>query len=206
MLMDRIIGAFTFRKGVYAEVEKDTSFTTTAWAIVAVTALINQISGFFAAQSASAAAADFLAETDLGALDMAVSPFSIISGTLVAVVAFAVGCFVVAWVGKTMFKADVTFEEVVRTMGLANVWGLVGLLGILFSFVPLLLCAISPLLFAASILSIAASAVAVKEALDLEWGQTIVTIIVAWVAIFIINFVVGGLLGVGSAVMSGLGL
>jgi hypothetical protein len=30
MLTERIIGAFTFRKGVYADVEQDTSFTTTA--------------------------------------------------------------------------------------------------------------------------------------------------------------------------------
>ena len=29
MLINRIIGAFTFRKGVYAEVEHDPSFTTT---------------------------------------------------------------------------------------------------------------------------------------------------------------------------------
>ena len=39
MLTERIIGAFTFRKGVYADVEQDTSFTTTAWMIVA-TALV----------------------------------------------------------------------------------------------------------------------------------------------------------------------
>ena len=30
MLVDRIIGAFTFRTGVYAEVEADIAFTTTA--------------------------------------------------------------------------------------------------------------------------------------------------------------------------------
>jgi len=36
MLIQRIIGAFTFRKGVYAGVEKDTEFTTTAWIIVAM--------------------------------------------------------------------------------------------------------------------------------------------------------------------------
>ncbi|MCW5877047.1 MAG: YIP1 family protein, partial [Anaerolineales bacterium] len=201
--MDRIIGAFTFRKGVYAEVEQDASFTNTAWAIVAIVALLNQVSSYFTAQSASVAAADFLAETDLGAMDLAVSPFTIVSGTIVAVLAFAVGAFVVAWVGKTMFKADVNFNEVVRTMGLANVWGAVGVLGGLLSFVPLLLCAVSPLLLAASLLSIAASALAVKEALDLEWGQTIVTVIIAWVAIFIINLVVGGVLGVGSAVLGG---
>ena len=43
MLINRIIGAFTFRKGVYAEVEEDTSFTTTAWILVAVVAFLNQL-------------------------------------------------------------------------------------------------------------------------------------------------------------------
>ena len=38
MLMNRIIGAFTFRRGVYAEVEKDQAFTTTAWILVIVVA------------------------------------------------------------------------------------------------------------------------------------------------------------------------
>ena len=43
MLIERIIGAFTFRKEVYAEVERDTSFTNTAWVLVAVVALLNQL-------------------------------------------------------------------------------------------------------------------------------------------------------------------
>ena len=43
MLTERIIGAFTFRKGVYADVEKDTGFTKTAWIIVAVVAFLNQL-------------------------------------------------------------------------------------------------------------------------------------------------------------------
>ena len=43
MVMDRIIGAFTFRKGIYAEVEKDASFTRTAWIIVAVVAFLNEL-------------------------------------------------------------------------------------------------------------------------------------------------------------------
>ena len=42
MLTERIIGAFTFRKGVYAEVEKDTNFTTTAWILVVVVALLTK--------------------------------------------------------------------------------------------------------------------------------------------------------------------
>ena len=43
MLMNRIIGAFTFRKGVYAEVESDTAFTQTAWLIVAVVAFLSAL-------------------------------------------------------------------------------------------------------------------------------------------------------------------
>jgi hypothetical protein len=38
-MLDRIIGALTFRKGVYAEVEKDKSFYQSAWIIVIVVAL-----------------------------------------------------------------------------------------------------------------------------------------------------------------------
>ena len=43
MLVDRIIGAFTFRPGVYSEVEEDSTFTKTAWIIVAVVAFLNQL-------------------------------------------------------------------------------------------------------------------------------------------------------------------
>ena len=43
MLTERIMGAFTFRKGIYAEVERDASFTSTAWILVAVVAFLNQL-------------------------------------------------------------------------------------------------------------------------------------------------------------------
>ncbi len=49
MLMDRIVGAFTFRRQVYAEVENDTSFTTTAWIIVAIVGAIMGAMGIAAA-------------------------------------------------------------------------------------------------------------------------------------------------------------
>ena len=43
MLTDRIIGAFTFRKEVYKEVERDATFTNTAWVLVIVVAFLNQL-------------------------------------------------------------------------------------------------------------------------------------------------------------------
>ena len=43
MLVNRIIGAFTFRNGVYAEVERDQSFTQTAWVLVFIIALLSRM-------------------------------------------------------------------------------------------------------------------------------------------------------------------
>ena len=46
MLTNRIIGAFTFRKGVYAEVEQDATFTKTAWILVIVFTFLNQLGSY----------------------------------------------------------------------------------------------------------------------------------------------------------------
>ena len=43
MLTDRILGAFSFRRSVYADVERDASFTSTAWLLVIVVAFLNQL-------------------------------------------------------------------------------------------------------------------------------------------------------------------
>ena len=43
MLVERIIGAFTFRRQVYADVEQDTKFTMRDWLLVAVVAFLNQL-------------------------------------------------------------------------------------------------------------------------------------------------------------------
>ena len=111
MLMDRIIKAFTFKKEVYADVEQDSTFTSTAWLLVAVVAFLNQL---------GSSAVPKLGSRLLGA----------IVGTIFAVIGFAVGAWVINWVGRTFFKAEVTFEEVVRTLGLAYVWNVVGFIGI----------------------------------------------------------------------------
>ncbi|HSR32144.1 MAG TPA: YIP1 family protein [Anaerolineae bacterium] len=189
MLTQRIIGAFTFRKGVYAEVEKDTAFTTTAWILVAVVALLNQL---------GSAASSNLVNWLLGA----------IVGTIFAVLGFAVGALVINWVGRAVFHADVTFEELVRTLGLAYVWNVVGVLGVLAVISETLSCILAPVMIIAVILMIVAWFIAAKEALDLEWLQTIVTVFLGWLALVVITLVIGGmvlgLLGLGAAAVGGI--
>ncbi len=189
--MDRIIGAFTFRKGVYAEVEHDASFTTTAYIIVAVVAILNQIGA-----------------NALGGFDNLLGwAGGAVVGTIFALVAFAVGVAVVSWVGRTIYKAEVTFDELVRTLGLAYVWQVIGVIGVLSAVSLSLTCIVAPIQLVAALAGLAAWFVAAKEALDLEWIQTIITVVAAWIVVLIITFVAGaviGLLGFGAAAAGGL--
>jgi hypothetical protein len=178
MLMERILGAFTFKKEVYADVEHDTSFTNTAWAIVAAVAFAIQIPALFSTDSIG------------GWL------FGAVVSVAFTVFGFAVGAYVIAWVGKSMFQAEVSFEEMVRTLGLAYVWNIAGIFGSFFF----------PLLCIGWILGLASWFVAAREALDLESGQTIITVIIGWVVVFVITLAAGfvlGLLGLGASVLSG---
>jgi hypothetical protein len=180
MLVQRITGAFTFRKDVYASVEKDSDFTTTAWIIVAVVAFLNQLGS-----RATGSVGNWL----LGA----------IVGTLFAILGFAVAALVINWVGRALFKADVTFGELVRTLGLAYVWQVIGVLGVLAGIAG---CLLAPVMIAAVVLMALAWLIAVREALDLDWVKTIITVILGVLAMFVVTAVgqwVLSLLGLGAA-------
>jgi len=188
MLTDRIIGAFTFRSGVYKEVEKDTTFTTTAWLLVIVIGFLNQLG----------------AHASRNLINWLIAS---VVGTIFVVIGFAVGAFIVNWVGRTLFNADVTFDELIRTLGLAYVWNIVGVIGVLASFSDALAWLVGPVTVLAAILGLIAWLVAAKEALDLEWVQTIITVILGWIALFVIMAVGGmiiGLLGLGATALGGL--
>ena len=191
MLMDRVIRAFTFRREVYAEVEPDTSFTTTAWTLVAAIAFLNQLGALAGGSSGGG--------WILGA----------IVGTAVNVLAFAVGAYVIAWVGKAMFQAQVTFEEMVRTLGLAYVWNGVGFIGVLAAFLPLLACILTPVICLAAIMGLVSWFIATQEALDLDTTSTAITVVIGWVVTFVVSLAGGfvrGLLGfAGSSLMSAFG-
>jgi hypothetical protein len=188
MLTERIIGAFTFRKGVYAEVEQDTTFTTTAWVLIIVIGFLNQLG-------------TRVFENPIRWL------IGSIIGTIFVVLGFAVAAYIINWVGRTVFNAEVTFEELVRTLGLAYVWNIVGVFGALVAFSPALSCVTAPARFLAWILGLIAWFMAAKEALDLEWVETIITVVIGWVVMFAITLLAGvvlGLLGFGAAVVGGI--
>jgi hypothetical protein len=179
MLTERIIGALTFKRGVYAEVEADKTFTATAWMLVVIFALLNQL-GSYASQSIF----DWLVSTGIG--------------LLTAIAGFAVAAAVISWVGHRMFSAEVTFGELVRTMGLASIWTAVGVLGIIAAFSGALSRILGPVIVISWVALVVAWFVAVHEALDLTWGKTIITVIIGfipWAIIMSLTGVVLSLLG-----------
>jgi hypothetical protein len=178
MLNERIVGALTFRRGVYSEVEADKAFTATAWILVVIFALLNQI-GSYASQSIF----DWLIGAGIGALT--------------AIAAFAIAAAVISWVGRGFFNAEVTFDELVRTMGLASVWTAVGVLGVIAALSDALSCILGPVIVISWIALVVAWFVAVHEALDLTWGKTIFTVMIGfipWAIIMILTGVVLNLL------------
>jgi len=186
MLIDRIIGAFTFRRTVYAEVEEDTTFTTTAWLLVIVIGFLNQLG--------SHASTNLL--NWLG---------SAIVGTIWVIIAFAVAAWVMSLLGRQLFNADVDFEEMVRTLGLAYVWNVVGVIGVLSAFSSFLACLLAPALIIGWIMLIISWFVAAKEALDLDTGQTIITVILGWIAFGIIMAIGSMILNLIGWTAAGLG-
>jgi hypothetical protein len=172
--MNRIIGAFRFREGVYAEVEKDTSFTTTAWILVVVAAFLNQL-GLFASR------------------DLLNWLIGTIVGTIFAILGFVAGTLVIHGVGRIVFKADVSFDELVRTLGLAYVWQVVGVLGILTAFSNVLSGELGLVMIFAMVMMVIAWLVAAKEALDLGWLQTGGAVMLGWLAQLVITIVMAGL-------------
>ena len=192
MLMNRIIGAFTFRKEVYAEVERDVEFTNTAWLLVVVISLINQLGQL----------------PVYGFKSIGQWLIASIVAVVLSVAGFALGAFLISWVGKQFFQAEVDFGEMVRVLGLAYVWNVVGVIGIL-GFIPFLLCILSPISIIAAIAGLVSWLFAAKEALDLDWGPTVITVVIGVVANIIITMVLSGviltILGVGAAAAGALG-
>lgn len=165
MLMDYIRGAISFQSSTYEQVEHDEGFTITAWILVGV-------SSFLAMLGVNAGiAVESLSNWLLSALLMSV--FMLIG--------FAIAAAVVTGVGRLAFKADVTYTEMVRTLGLASVWISVGFLGILVLFMPVLICLIGPALIVGTSAAIVSWLLAAHRALDTTLPQTIFTILLAWI-------------------------
>jgi hypothetical protein len=180
MLQNRIIGAFMFRKGVYNEAAGDTTFTQTAWLIVVVIQILNQLG----TKASMLANGNFFVWLVSGLV-----------GAALGVGAFALTTFLIPIIARELFRANTTFEQMVRALGLAHVWNVVGLIGI-FGAVPILACLLGPIGLLAALAGLAAYLIAIKETTGMDWAGTIVVVIAAAVIQMLAGLVASGFLAI----------
>jgi hypothetical protein len=183
-LTDRMIRAARLETGLYNEVEADTSATTQALTVVVVAAIAGGI---------GAAIGGALTGRPSGVAG------GLIGGVLTELVGWAVWSYVMYFVGTRVFHGTASYGELLRTLGFAYSPGVL----LIFRFIPFL----GGLIVAAvAIWRIVAGFVAVREALDLDSGNTLATIVVGIIAYIIVFAIVGLVLaaiGLSAAALTG---
>ncbi|MBI4340025.1 MAG: hypothetical protein HY680_08760 [Chloroflexi bacterium] len=171
-MLQRMLGAATFKVTTYEEVEADTTATTQAVLVVVLVAIA----------------------TGLG-----MSTSKEIWGTAVGVVVALVGWGLWAWItyiiGTTLFKTSATqanWAQLARTTGFAQSPGVLNIVGLATFGSEFLLSIVSLVTF---VWTVAAMVVAVRQALDYRsTGQAIKVVLVAAIPYFVLIVAIAVLL------------
>lgn len=191
-MFERIIGIFKLNRATYKEIEADETATTQAAIIVAIVGLLSGFGAAMAALLANRAVGDFLPqlEESLGsALPIAVPTLSpvgaFLTGLIGAFLAWVIWSALTFFIGTKLFKGESSFNEMLRLLGFAQAPRLLSV----FGFIP---CLGGILSIVGWIWALVASYIAVKEGLDLDDGKTILTVLISFVVVIVINtFVLG---------------
>ena len=176
-MIKRITRAIMLDREFYKEAEADTSLNQEALTIVIIVSVIGGIGAFISslmAQSFGRAIVALLVTSGLGVAN------------------YYIWAYVTHFIGTNMFKGDADPGELLRVLGYASAPRLLALLG----FIPCVGWLIS---LAGGIWALVAGFFGVQEALDLDTTETLVTVVLGWLAILIITAIVTSLIGVGSA-------
>ena len=186
-ITNRMIRAAKLDAHLYEEVEADSNATSQALTVVVLATLA---AGISAAISAAMAPPQTAAPNPI---------VSLISGVITALIGWAVWSYVNYFVGTRLMGGVASYGELLRTLGFAYTPGLLAI----FGFIPVL----GPLIgLISGLWSLATGFVAIRQALDLDNGKTIATIVVSIVALILVLIVVGIVLaaiGLGGALLFG---
>jgi hypothetical protein len=183
-LTDRMVRAARLETSLYNEVEADLSATSQALVVVVMTALAGGI---------GAALGQALAGRPTGIVG------GLIGGVIAELLGWLVWSYVMYLVGTRVFGGTATYGELLRTLGFANAPGVL----LILRFIPLLGGLIALIV---AIWRIVAGFIAVREALDLDNGNTVATIVVGIIGYLVVLAIVGLVLaavGLGAAVLTG---
>jgi hypothetical protein len=174
-MIDRIVRAIRLDWTVFREIAEDENAMTQAAIIVVVVT-------FLSAVGSGIASASFVA--------------FIVSWLTSILVGWILWAIITYFVGTALFKGETSIAEMLRVLGYAMAPNLLGL----FSFIP---CVGWLIALAGGLLALIAGILAIREAMDFDTGNAIVTVLISWVVSFAITFGVGLVFG-GGALAAGL--
>jgi len=167
-LIIRMIRAARLDVSLYEEVEKDVKATNQAILVVVIASICAGIGVAIGGQMA-------------GGLGGLVS--GLIIGVITALISWFVWSFITYFIGTRVFKGpktEATYGELLRCIGFSSSPGVLRIL----IFIPILGAIIA---FIASIWSLVAMVIAVRQALDFSTGRAIATCIVGFIVMVIMQ-------------------
>ena len=172
MFLDRVIGVLRLNVDTYEEIEADETATSQAAIVVAIVAIIGGLLG--------GATTIFVGGSFIG---------TFLQQLLTAFIGWFIWAYVTYFVGTNLFKGTADVGELLRTLGYASSPRVLGILG----FIP---CVGWLIALASGIWALVAAIVAVRQALDFDdTVKAIITVVIGWVIILIIQFVLFAILG-----------
>ena len=175
-MIERIVRVVKLDATVYAEIEHDEAATTEAAIIVGVASVLSALGSAIAVWAYG------------GRFGSGLGSF-FISLILGVALNWLLWSYVTMLVGTKLFGGEATFWEMARTLGYANAPRVLGILGAIS-------CLGAIIGLVAWILSLIAGFFAVREALDLPTDKSVITIIVGWVVILIVNILLTSVLAI----------
>jgi hypothetical protein len=174
-MLQRILRAIRLDPTVFREVADDQNAMKEAAIIVVVVTLLSAI-------GSAVASGNFV-----GTLLV-----NLLAGIVVGWIGWAA---ITYFVGKTMFKGQTDIPEMMRVLGYASAPKFLGILGI----IP---CVGWIGVVAGWILSLIAGVFAIREAMELDTTNAVITMVISWVIAFVITMAIGLLFGGGAAALS----
>jgi len=175
-LINRVMRAALLDKEFYKEAEANTRLNQEALTVVIIVSIAGGIGSFIGS----------LFSGEIGAAILA-----LIVSAVVGIANYYIWAYVTHFIGTNMFKGEAEPGELLRVLGYASGPRIFSLL----AFIPYLGAILS---FGGSIWALVAGFFGVQEALDLDTTETLVTVVLGWVAIFIINALIASVLGIGA--------
>ena len=175
-ITNRAMRAALLDRELFREVEEDTSLNREALMIVIVASIASGIAAFI---------------TSLFRQRIGTAVLGLLIPSAVGIANYYIWAYVTQFIALNLYESETDLGELLRVLGYASVPRLLSLLG----FIP---CLGPVLSFAGGIWALAAGFIGIREALDLDTTDTVVTVILGWLAIMIIGGIVTTVLGIGA--------